>query len=193
MKHIHPLLLIVACALPACSDDDPANAGAGGQGGSETPDLDALYACRDVSFQVFRPLASEHFDPAQGGLLSAAPQASYIVHSTQIFVKEDKMPDFLQTNATVTAQLDQTEGMIAYSLAGDAGCGDLRTLGIWASEQAMYAFVGSGAHAQAMTQVNELALTGRVTHWTATAEEVNALDWPTAMDKIADVDPLAGY
>jgi hypothetical protein len=39
----------------------------------------------------------------------------------------------------------------------------------------------------------DVSFTGRVTHWTATADEANAYTWDVARAKIADVAPSAVY
>jgi quinol monooxygenase YgiN len=190
------LVLPLVCLfwwLPSCSDDDPASPSGDGGSVDTGPDTEALYACRDQAFSVAKPLLSAEFDPDAGGLLMADPQPSYVVHTTQLFVKPDKYAEFLSTNNAVTEQLEITPGLVAYSLATDTACGDVRTLGIWQSEEAMFAFVGSSAHAQAMVSSLDLSITGRVTHWSATSDEVNALDWASAKDHIASVDQLEQY
>ena len=47
--------------------------------------------------------------------------------------------------------------------------------------------------AKAMGMTTVLTYTGRVTHWSATAEEANAYTWDVARAKIADVEPSAIY
>ena len=152
----------------------------------QTTTLHPLFACIDEEFNVNRPLAGNGYDAEQGGLIGSV-QESYVVHTTQIFVPPEAETDFFTVLGPVIAQLAETPGLVGYSLAGDAGCGDYRTLGIWESEEAMYDFVLSGAHAEAMPQTGTLSEAARVTHWTATAAEVNALDWDVAQDKIRDI------
>jgi hypothetical protein len=52
----------------------------------------------------------------------------------------------------------------------------------------MYAFVLSGAHAEAMGMTLDLSDTGRSTHWDATPEELDTLDWTVANAKLDDVE-----
>ena len=154
--------------------------------------LNPLFACVDQDFMVGKPLESELFQPAAGGLV-APTQESYIVHTTQVFVPPESVGDFFDYLGPIVAQLESTPGLIAYSVSSDAGCGDYRTMGIWESEEAMYKFVASGAHAEVLTVTDTLTEAGRVVHWKADVEEVNALTWDVAKAKIAGVPELSGY
>jgi heme-degrading monooxygenase HmoA len=188
-------------ALVGCGDSASDGGGGAGQGGaaqsgcggSDSAALEALYACEELGFTEFRPLTGSEFDLAQGGFLVDPAQTSYVVHTTQIYVSAEKQGDFLAAFGDVAAQLAETEGLVAWAVSGDEACGVNRTLGIWESEQAMYAFVGSGAHATAMGLTTELSLTGKVTNWEATAGEVEALDWDVARTKLAEVEPSPIY
>lgn len=48
----------------------------------------------------------------------------------------------------------------------------------------MWAFVASPAHVKAMTNTTDYATAGRVEHWEATADEVLALTWETAIARL---------
>lgn len=150
-----------------------------------------LYACDEVMFGA-SPLAGPGFDPDNGGL-QGPPQASYILHTTQIYLKPDGVQQFNELAEAIAAEAAQTEGLIAFSVGGDNGCGVARTMGIWASEEAMYKLVTSEVHAKAMGMTTMLTYTGRVTHWSATADEANAYTWDVARAKIADVAPSGIY
>jgi hypothetical protein len=93
----------------------------------------------------------------------------------------------------VLEQLESTPGQLAYALGADAGCGLVRTLGIWASEQAIYAFVGSGAHAEAIARAGEVARTGKTTHFTVNSGELAAVDWARARRALEDEPAKLGY
>jgi heme-degrading monooxygenase HmoA len=61
---------------------------------------------------------------------------------------------------------------LALQLASSAGCASGRTLAVWSSEDAMYEFVTSPAHAAAMAAADEVLLPGfRVTHWEESSAE----------------------
>ncbi|NUP07933.1 MAG: hypothetical protein HOW73_17955 [Polyangiaceae bacterium] len=162
----------------------------GGSGGSDA--LDPLYACEEIEFQDFRPMSGPGFDAANGGLLEPF-QDTYLISTTQIYTSQEQDGPFLSLAATVMQQLSETPGLVGYALGGDDVCGVNRTLAIWQSEEAMFTFVGSAAHAEAMTKTAEVSLTGRTTHWTATAEEVQALTWDDAREHLADIEPSVAY
>ena len=157
----------------------------------EPIDLDALYDCEDPDFQVIQPLMGPGIDPMTGTIIEPM-QDAYVLHTTQILVKPDELDEFLQLSGGVIEQLLQTEGLVGFALAQEPNCGFSRTMGVWESEQAMLAFVGSGAHAQAMVRTTDVSITGRTTAWTATAAEM-PLTWEMALAAIADVEPSPIY
>jgi len=72
----------------------------------------------------------------------------------------------------IEAQLESQPGLLALRLSSSIECGSGRTLAIWQSEDAMYAFVTSPAHFEAMKAVDDLLVPGyAVTHWEATSRE----------------------
>lgn len=176
-----PFLTITIALTAACGSEDE----------TETPPrtTSALYDCPEDTFEQNRPLVGPGIAPGQG--LLGERQASYVVHTTQIYARPEKAQAFMEVVGSVIAQLEETPGLVGYALGTDPACGVARTLGVWASEEAMYRFATSGAHLEAMGQFTDLALTGRVTHWNATPEEVEALTFDVARQRIATVDP--GY
>lgn len=171
------------------------SSGAGESTGDETTggviDVDALYDCEDLDFQVIQPLTGPGIDPMTG-TLRGPMQATYVLHTTQILAKPEQLDAFFQLSGAVIEQLLQSEGLVGFALAQEPNCGFSRTMGVWESEQAMLAFVGSEAHAQAMAHTTELSITGRTTAWTATADEM-PLTWEMALAAIADVEPSPIY
>lgn len=174
------LLLATACD----EVDEDAN--------EEGPTQEELFACDTGGFMISKPLVGPGFDPAQGGVLGEL-QPTYVVHTTQLFLDPERIAEFQAIADPVSVQLDQTEGLLAYSYAGDEGCGEASTLAIWASDAAMYRFVGSGAHAEAMGRANDVGLAGRVMHWTVTGTEANAIDWEVARAKIREAEPSNAF
>jgi heme-degrading monooxygenase HmoA len=188
------VLLAAACGDDASqTDGEGGNAtGQGGEAGGAPADAYAhLYECQEVAFEEGKPLSGPGYDPMTGFV--GTPQAKYIVHTTQIYVRPEQENAFFQAAGKVIAQLSQTDGLVAYALAGDDGCGVQRTMGVWESEEALYAFVGSGAHVEAMQKTGELSFTGRTTNWEATSDEVLALTWDVARGKLAEVAAVDGY
>jgi len=168
---------------------------AGCEGGAEpeaAATAEALFACDMGGFMVSKPLVGPGFDPARGGVIGEL-QPTYVVHTTQLFLKPDRLAEFQAIADPVSLQLDRTEGLLAYSYAGDQGCGEASTLAIWASEAAMYKFIATGAHAEAMGQANDVGQAGRVTHWTVTGAEANAIDWDIARATIREVEASGAF
>lgn len=209
LHRLHALLLILAAPLAcgdsvgattdtAASDSSTSSASSGestpttGAAESSTG-LDAaqLYGCEETMFGA-SPLAGPLYDGEKGGI-QGTPQAGYVLHTTQIYIKPEGAQTFTELAAAVSAEAVATAGLIAFSVGSDNGCGVARTMGIWASEEAMYKLVTSEAHAKAMGMTLDLSYTGRVTHWNATADEANAYTWDVARAKIADVEPSAVY
>jgi hypothetical protein len=83
--------------------------------------------------------------------------------------------------------------MLAFSVGSSDACGVSRTMGIWADEESMFAFVASDAHAEAMNRTAELSFTGKTTHWEATADELMELDWDVARERLLTTEPFDHY
>ncbi len=168
--------------------DAPTTGGAESSTGEAPPDF---YACEEKMFGA-APLAGPKFDAGKGGIQGEL-QPGYVLHTTQIYIKPEAAQTFIELAGQVSAEAQKIEGLIAFSVGSDNGCGVARTMGIWASEEAMYRLVTSEVHAQAMAMTTTLSYTGRVTHWTATAEEANAYTWEVARAKLEGVEPSAVY
>lgn len=172
---------------------DDTGADTGGEGSSGGPDLAELYACQDPDLVIAQPFGGPGFDPMTGELVEPVAD-EYVVSTTQLLPKPDgaSQQAFLELTNAVVGQLMQTPGFLGLSLAIEPTCGFARTLTVWESEEAMFAFVNSGAHVEAMGQTFAVGVTGRVTSWTAPADEMPP-SWEAAIAKIDEVDPIGGY
>jgi heme-degrading monooxygenase HmoA len=190
------LATLATLALCACSSDDPSpndgTAGGGPDPNDIDPEVQALYDCEETDFEPTTSLDGPGWDRDQGTLLEPSQQA-YVVHTTQLILKPDTDTMLLNLTGKIIGQLQETPGFIAFALAGSEACNNVRTMGIWASEEAMYGMVNTGAHAEAMAETTNISLSGRVTHWMATPEELEALSWDEAKSRIADVVPSPIY
>lgn len=201
---------IILFALPlACADsgspDSDTEAGttaAGSSTGATEPtsstgdsstglDPSQLYGCKEEAFGA-APLAGPGWDAEEGGIQGTL-QGSYVLHTTQIYVRPEQREAFFALAQAVGEEAAKTEGLIAFSTGGDDGCGVARTMGIWANEEALYKLIMSEAHAKAMAATLDVSYTGRTTHWTATAAEANAYTWDIARTKLDGVEPSPLY
>ncbi len=170
------------------SSSDPDGSGDSGSGGA--PDVDMLYACEEPQFMPLSPLVGPGLDPKAGWLEPL--QDSYIAHSTQILVRPEQLDAFFEASAAVQTQLEATPGLVAVAFGMDPTCGYIRTLGIWRSEQDMYAFLGSGAHAQAMARTLELSVTGKTVSWSISAAD-GPPSWESAFAELPAGEPPGAY
>jgi heme-degrading monooxygenase HmoA len=69
--------------------------------------------------------------------------------------------------AGIDAQLKSQPGLLAVQLSSSTSCGSGRTLAVWRDTDAMYDFVASPAHLEAMRAAGQVLKPGfAVTHWT---------------------------
>jgi len=184
MKRALPLVLVLGL-VPACSDDEPTERQ---DPGTQTAEL---LACSSGPLQVGGPLSGPGLDPETG--LIGEPQPTYVISTTQLVVPRDKRSEFGELVADIFTDIQSREGLVAQSFASDDDCNHQRTLTVWASEDAMYDFVFSEAHTKAMNRTLRISDAGRVTSWTATAGEVEAMTWDQAVSRMAEVDNSKVY
>lgn len=159
--HRQPLAIAALAALAShwgCSDD-------------ANPGKDQAAACRSDALEAdleAAPLAGPAVDEATGQLRPPGPGEHYVVSSTYGAPKQDAsaLERWGQLMGAIQTQLESQPGLLALQLASSTGCASGRTLAVWSSEEAMYEFVTSPAHAAAMVAADEVVLPGfRVTHW----------------------------
>lgn len=200
------LLLTIPALAAGCGDSESASTtggggsgagssttGAGGTGGAGGSPLDAFYGCVEEDFAEAKPLSGPNFDASQGGFLMEPSQSTFVVHTTQIYTKPDGEQDFLMLSGAIIATLADTPGLVAWTVGNDEGCGVSRTMGIWESDEALYTFVASEAHAAAMAQTTALSFTGRTMHFEVTKEEAEALTWDVVRERLEEVEPSPIY
>ncbi|WP_437730434.1 antibiotic biosynthesis monooxygenase family protein [Sorangium sp. So ce1335] len=152
--------------------------GCGSDTGTATPQ-DAAPECTggvlEADLQA-EPLSGPGVDPATGKVRPPPEGASYTISSTYGIPRpgDAVMERYVQMFGAIQAQLASQPGLVAMQLAQSSSCGSGRTLAVWESTEAMYAFVMSPAHLAAMDAVDELVQPNyAVTHWeTTSADEV---------------------
>ena len=203
-------VVALSFGLAACGDDTGGSGGNGAGGGDASATgstttggtttaasssataastgsgaTEEIFLCEESDFEDDFPLGGPGFDPEVG--IIGEPQETYLVATTQIYIRPEKRPEFMQAAGAVLQALGESEGMVAFGIGSSEACGDSRTLSVWASEEAMVAFVAGDAHAAAMLQAPDLAIQGRTTHWEVTAEELEELDWDVARERVEHV------
>jgi len=207
----HPFIcttvaLALGLSLSACPSDDTdaedpsmttsdgstgpvsAEESTGDPAGDSTGEPPDVLAC-DEDFVVGIPLFGPGIDPETGEVV--IEQDSYVVSTTHFAVHDDSesQEHFDMLVGQIIPQLMATEGLIGMSFGGEMGCGFQRTLSIWEDTAAMYAFVSSGAHAEAIPQTPNLGWAARVTHWDHDAAE-GTPTWEQALARIDEVAPI---
>jgi hypothetical protein len=170
------LLMISALStsLVACTDDGA------DQGGND------LQSCVEDDFMA-EPLAGAGYNPEQG--LVGPQQDTYIASTTFLILDPDQGARFQALVGPISADLQTREGLIAVAFGQSQKCGTVRTMAVWASEQAMSDFVLGDAHLAAMSEGSVVGLNGAVTHWEVAAGEI-PMSWDLARSKIAEVGAL---
>jgi hypothetical protein len=178
-------------ADPGTTDDPTTGTPTTGEPDATTGEAPDFYACEEVMFGA-APLAGPLWDADKGGIQGTL-QAEYVVHTTQIYIKPESAQQFQELATEVIVAAQGIDGLVAISVGSDPGCGVARTMGIWASEESMYALVATEAHAKAMGMTQALSYTGKVAHWKVSAEEANAVSWDVVRAKLVDVEPSPVY
>ncbi|MRG97494.1 antibiotic biosynthesis monooxygenase family protein [Polyangium spumosum] len=126
--------------------------------------------------------------PLQGAGVDAegklAP-GTYLVSSTYIHRKGTPESDakFGELVGPIVQALQSQPGLVAFQLGTSASCSAGRTLTVWEDEEAMYQFVGSPAHAEAMARTGEVSRGDSVvTSW---QDDERGATWEKALEKLA--------
>jgi quinol monooxygenase YgiN len=210
MSRHKSLHLMVSLALFACNGEpskgteDPSTTSGPGTSTTSEPDStsstssddvpttgdpdttgEPLPACVEDDF-IAEPFAGPGYHPEMG--LQGPPQDTYLVSSTVLAPRPEKMQEFFDTAGAMVPVLLANPGLVGFSLGTSAKCGTARTLAVWRDQEAMMAFVVSPEHAAAVSAASELSSTGTITSWQVTAAEI-PVDWDTAREKLAGVAP----
>jgi heme-degrading monooxygenase HmoA len=159
-------------------------------GGSESPsrpetpsELPSDDGCvRDTLEPDFQstPLQGPGVD-AQGKL---AP-GTYIMSSTYLRVghSQEAQAEFQQLMGPIDQTLQQQQGLVAIRFGSSTNCNTARTFSVWKDEEAMYQFVGSPAHTQAISRVSVVSRgSSIVTNW---QDDEHGASWEKALKRLA--------
>jgi quinol monooxygenase YgiN len=192
-----PLTLLLAVALlSACAGDDSESSSdpiaqstggtsalPAGSGSTEAPEADPFAGCAPGTLEADMNAAPLSGPGVQDGALEPG---EYIVSSTYLQLKPDKLDRFQELLKPIEADLASRDGVVALSFGGSPTCGTARTLAVWRDEAAMFSFVTGEAHSAAVGAIDELSRGGSiVTHWTG--DQASAT-WDAAAGQLAADD-----
>jgi heme-degrading monooxygenase HmoA len=163
--------------------------------------LIALSACTAAPVEVepicTRDLAEADFLPgtmsgsgmdAQGALMPPPAGTQYVISSTYLRLPpgEKTAKRFRELMGPILASLSTQDGLMAVQFGSSEECTVARTLTVWRDEPAMYKFVASPAHAEAMGNIEEVSRGGSlVTHWKGTEADAT---WAAARKNLLAED-----
>lgn len=122
---------------------------------------------------------------ADGKLKPPAAGTKYVISTTYLRLPkgEAAQKKFRELMAPIQAALPTQEGLVGLAFASSEKCTVARTLSVWRDEAAMYKFVASKAHADAVSAVGEVSRGGsQVTHWTGVETDAT---WDVARTRLA--------
>jgi heme-degrading monooxygenase HmoA len=190
-KANHASIVLVAIALvlaAACRTDTPVAAEPAARRAELRCSADMLEPDLDA-----QPMLGPGVD-ANSGTVPFDDGTTYVVSSTYGVPKPsaDGAPvteRYLQLFSAIQEQLARESGFVGLQLASSAACASGRTLAIWRSEEEMYNFVTSAAHAAAMQAAREVLQPGyAVSHWIA--HDSAQLSWHEAVLQLAARGPV---
>lgn len=158
----YPSLIASALFLLACANDDSPSSDAASR---------EFALCSKGSLEsdmeVTLPPTGPGVDPSTGQL---AP-GSYHIATTYLALRPGKEALAGELAGPIVQSMFETSGLVAVTTARSSSCAALRTLTVWETEEAMFAFVASPAHVRAMAQTTEVSRgTSNTIAWSGTGE-----------------------
>lgn len=171
------LLMLLPFALllgaPGCDssdngNDDAAEAGDGDGDGDEDPYDGAFDDCTreflEEDLVVIDTMGNPGpvrwygpgADPETGELIDDG-ETEYHVSVTYLALRPENIEQFLGLIPNVNQALFSNPGLVAVQLADSQQCATARTLTVWTDEAAMYEFVGSQAHVDAIVAFPDIS------------------------------------
>lgn len=181
------LALASACTSAASGDASPAPAPS--SSAPAVADDPAVLRCADDDLVDSKAFSGPGWDGTKG-TLTGEPRSSYRIATTVFAYHRDekRKADFDATLARVMEAVEASPGLVGYQIARSPKCGYARTISVWDTEEAMMAFVLSGAHSDAMTKVRDVGVDGRTIGWEGTAKDL-PVSWSAARAKLVPTLP----
>ena len=117
------------------------------------------------------------------GALTRPPTEAVVVALTYARPARGQNEAFQAHVGAISAQLEQTPGMLGYGFRSRVPGRDNWTMSIWESEEAMLSFMVGSAHGEAMASAGEILEDSAFTHWTA-APDTLPPDWDASISRL---------
>lgn len=179
MRHIYIATILSGLVFGCDGTDEPAP--------GTNQNQQSLECQADVlpdDFTMFGPLEGPGVDA--DGSLRASDTGNYVVSSTylRLHPTQEANDRFMELMGPISMTLANQPGLIALQTGGSMSCGTARTFTVWESEEAMYSFVASDAHANGIANVAQVSRGGSiVTHWDA--DTLEKATWDEALRQLS--------
>ena len=115
---------------------------------------------------------------------SPDPDREYLVLLSYLPLKTFRaFPRFFKYTAQITKQLDQSPGLIGYSLQAQIFNRTFLTLSVWEDESALMDFVNHLPHSEVMQKLAAMMGPTRFTRWNVHGAEIPP-GWPEAKERM---------
>ena len=135
---------------------------------------------------IFQPFEGPGIDA--DGEVTATPgeEGQFVLATTFLPVRAESQVLFSDTMEPILAALDaEPPGLVGTSLARTIDASAYRTLSVWESEEAMFAFVLGDAHAVAISRAPNIEVEGeaRAARWRINPQDVPPA-WPDVVARL---------
>lgn len=150
--------IVAAMAGAGCSDDDGERsaseaAGGGGDASQGSPFEGCSKGELEPDRQGDMVFRGPGVDPETGAL----PPGNYLISTTYLALKPEMTQRAMELGGPIMQSLFTMKGLVGVATLQSSSCMSLRTLSVWESEEDMFAFVVSPAHASAMGHAASLS------------------------------------
>lgn len=174
--------IVAALAAAGCAGDGSSSS-SGANGGGGAPPGSPFEGCSKGELEPDRmgdlQLRGPGVDPETGAL----PPGNYLISTTYLALKPDMVQRAMELGGPVMQSLFTMKGLVGAATLQSTSCAALRTLTVWESEEDMFTFVGSPAHATAMGQITTISRgTSNAISWEASEAQAT---WEEAARRLA--------
>ncbi len=159
-------LLLLASLSPGCTTDDPdppvdtqgeQRDEEPEQAADDEPDASSYVGCSKEELESDMTTSIELSGPGVDPDTGKLTPGTYHVATTYLALQPGKLDTVLELSGPIIESSFSLPGFVAMTIVGSESCNTLRTLTVWETEQAMFAFVASPSHARAMAKTSEVS------------------------------------